>query len=109
MNTSPVAGVLFSVCRSMQNGQQLTDCGGVNKYVNTYITKMDEQNYVVINIDSENNGYLVTKGSFLHNTKVTGSKINKEKDRKSKRGANHSQGQCISLMEEYYHIFECPE
>jgi hypothetical protein len=33
MNILSVEGYTFSVCRSMQNLQQLTACNGVNKYV----------------------------------------------------------------------------
>ena len=69
MNMSPVEGKTFSVCESMQNIQMLTDCGGVNKYVCKYIGKIDEQNYVVIYVDGKSQ--LVTKGQFLHNTKIS--------------------------------------
>ena len=68
-NMSPVEGKTFSACLSMQNIQTLTDCGGVNKYVCKYVGKIDEQNYVVVYVDGK--GQLVTKGQFLHNTKIT--------------------------------------
>ena len=45
---SPVEGYTFANCRSMQNIQILTQCGGVNKYVCKYIGKVDKQNYVVV-------------------------------------------------------------
>ena len=69
LNMSPVEGKKFSACQSMQNIQMLTDCGGVNKYICKYIGKIDKQNYVVIYVDG--NGQLVSKGTFLHNTKIT--------------------------------------
>ena len=68
-NMSPVEGKTFSACLSMQNIQTLTDCGGVNKYVCKYVGKIDEQNYAVVYVDGK--GQLVTKGQFLHNTKIT--------------------------------------
>ena len=61
---SPVDGYLFVACRSMQNVQYLTLCGGVNKYVVKYIGKIDEQNYVIICTDSSKNGKLVSKAFF---------------------------------------------
>ena len=69
LNMSPVKGKTFSACLSMQNIQTLTNCGGVNKYVCKYIGKIDKQNYVVVHVDGK--GQLVTKGQFLHNTKIT--------------------------------------
>jgi hypothetical protein len=109
MNMSPVEGRIFSVCRSMLNVQQLTECGGVNKYVNKYITKIDEQNFVIVNVDGQRNGALVTKSQFLHNTKVVSSKINEDKAKENMRGNDHPQGRAISLMEMYHHIFKYPE
>lgn len=50
LNMSPVEGKTFAVTRAMQNAQLLTDCGGVNKYVCKYIGKIDEKNYVIVNI-----------------------------------------------------------
>ena len=80
VNMSPVEGKTFSVCRSMQNTQMLADCGGVNKYVSKYIGKIDEQKYIVVHVDGR--GQLVTKGQFLHNTKITLSKKNEDNARK---------------------------
>eukprot|EP00957_Ditylum_brightwellii_P072326 5497292-Ditylum_brightwellii.AAC.1 len=93
----------------MQNAQQLTECSGVNKYVNKYIIKMDQQNFVVINVNGQESGALVTKDQFLHYTKITGSKTNEEKKRKSKHGYDHPQGRASSLMEMYHHIFKYSE
>ena len=85
INMSPVEGYTFANCRSMQNIQILTQCGGVNKYVCKYIGKVDEQNYVIV---QANNAYgngsfsLSTKTTFLHNNKVSSSKFQEDKDRK---------------------------
>ena len=94
VNMSPVEGKTFSVCRSMQNIQMLTDCGGVNKYVCKYIGKIDEQNYVVMHVYGR--GQLVTKGQFLHNTKITSSKKNEDNARRKRRDFNHPQGRAVS-------------
>ena len=109
INMSPVEGYTFANCRSMQNIQLLTQTGGVNKYVCKYIGKIDEQNYIVVYTDKESNGSLVTKATFLHNTKVATSKINEDKERKSKKDNAYPQGRCISHMEMLHHIFRYPE
>ena len=49
-----------------------------------YIDKIDKQNYVVVHVDGT--GKLVTKATFLHNTKVKSSKIAKDKDRQKYNG-----------------------
>ena len=97
LNMSPVEGKTFSACLSMQNIQMLTDCGGVNKYVCKYIGKIDEQNYVVVYVDGK--GQLVTKGQFLHNTKITTSKKHEDDARAKRRDNNHPQGRAISQNE----------
>lgn len=107
MNMSPVEGKTFSVCRSMQNAQQLTECGGVNKYVCKYIGKIDENNYVVVNVDGK--GQLVTKAVFLHNTKVVTSKIHEDQAREKSRDNSHMQGRAISQMEMLHVMLKYPE
>ena len=85
INMSPVEGYTFANCRSMQNIQILTQCGGVNKYVCKYIGKVDKQNYVVVqsnNAHGNGSFSLSTKSTFLHNTKVSLSKFQEDKDRK---------------------------
>ena len=107
VNMSPVEGKTFSACRSMQNVQMLTDCGGVNKYVVKYIGKIDEQNYVVIYADGR--GQLVTKGQFLHNTKITSSKKNDDEARSKRRDNNHPQGRAVSQNEMVDLLLQYPE
>ena len=107
MNMSPVEGKTFAACQSMQNIQMLTDCGGVNKYVCKYIGKIDEQNYVVIYVDGK--GQLVTKGQFLHNTKITTSKKNEDDFREKDRFRNHPQGRAISQNEMVNLLLKYPE
>ena len=109
INMSPVEGYTFAICRSMQNLQQLILTGGVNKYVCKYIGKIDEQNYIVIFVDTETNGMLVTKATFLHNTKVTSSKMGEDKQRKQKSDSSYPQGRCISHMEMLHHMLKYPE
>jgi hypothetical protein len=70
-----------------------------HKYVCKYIGKIDEQNYIVVSVDGSKSGSLVTKSSFLHNTKVTSTKINEDKERETKRENKRVQGRAISQME----------
>ena len=85
MNISPVEGYTFTACQSMQNIQLLTQTGGCNKYVVKYLGKIDDQNYVIVYTDTHTNGILVTKRTFLHNTKVSTSKYNEMKMHDAKR------------------------
>ena len=79
MNISPVEGYTFAACRSMQNVQVLTATGGCSKYCLKYCAKIDEQNYVIVDVDGT--GKMVTKATYLHNTKVVSSKMGENKDR----------------------------
>lgn len=91
----------------MQNIQRLTHCGGVNKYICKYIGKIDEQNYVVVHVNGK--GQLVTKGQFLHNTKIRASKNNKDNARAKTRDCKHPQGRAISQNEMVHLLLKYPE
>ena len=69
VNMSPVESYTFSICQSMQNIQIMTNSGGCNKYCIKYIGKIDEHNFVIVYTDGNKNEILITKKSFLHNTK----------------------------------------
>lgn len=105
MNISPVDGYTFAVCKSMQNVQRLTGTGGCSKYVCKYISKIDEQNYVVIEVNGE--GRLVTKSTFLHNTKISSSKMAEDKARE--KDHKKPQGFCISHLEMLHNMLKYPE
>jgi predicted GIY-YIG superfamily endonuclease len=109
INMSPCEGRTFAICRSMQNIQNLTQSGGVHKYICKYIGKIDDQNYVIVYVDIQTGKSLMTKAAFLHNTKVTSSKINEDKERGKKKENGYPQGRCISHMEMLHHIFRYPE
>jgi hypothetical protein len=107
-NMSPVESHTFSNCRSMQNIQVLTQTGGVNKYVCKYIGKIDEQNYVVVKANSANGvPTLLTKSTFLHNTKIASSKMQEDKDRK--KDSSYPQGRYISHVEMLHQMLKYPE
>ena len=53
---------------------------------------------------------MVTKATFLHNTKVASSEINEEKDRqKNDRERDKPQGRIISQNEMVHHMLKYPE
>ena len=108
-NISPVIGYTFAATQSMQNAQVLTLANGANKYVAKYLVKIDEQNRVIIGCDAHRNGVLTSQSTFLHNTKVTTSKINEEKALSQQRNKNHPKGRAISLMEMYQVMLNYPE
>ena len=99
LNISPVESRTFCACKSMQNIQWLTVCGGLNKYICKYIGKIDENNYVIIRAHPHDPGVLISQKVFLHNTKISGSSINEMKALEEKRGKGHPKGRAISLME----------
>ena len=109
MNMSPVEGYTFAACRSMQNAQILTECGGVNKYVYKFIVKFNEHNFVVVSTDAHKNGSLVTKGTLLHNTKVKISKINEDKIHENRKDSNHAKCGTIIQMEILHVMLKYPE
>ena len=67
--------------------------------------KMDEDNYVVVSVEGA--GKLVTKAKFLHNTKITSSKMNEDKNIYKHR--KYPQGGFISHMEMLHVMLKYPE
>lgn len=98
-NISPVLGELFAATKSMQNAQILTNTNGCNKYVCKYLGKIDENNYVIVFSNPHYKNSVRVKSTFMHNTKISSSKINEEKALKKKRYSWHPRGQIISLLE----------
>ena len=74
-----------------------------------YIAKLDEQNYVVIKTDNFKNGCLVKKAVFLHNTKVTTTKIHENSEKEVSRDAKLRQGRCISHFEMIHQMLKYPD
>ena len=108
-NISPVISELFVACRGMQNIQQIFRCGGCNKYCVKYMSKIDEQNYVIVSVDGRENGVLVTRTEHLHNTKITSSKINEDQKREERRDSKMTHGRAISLCEMLHHMLKYSE
>ena len=81
----------FGYCQSMLNIQKITNTGGCNKYTIKYVGKIDERNYFIVHTDSHKNGQLITKSTFLYNTKFSSSKYNEEKLQEEKCEITHEQ------------------
>ena len=62
--------------------------------------------YLPIHINKKS---LVTKGTFLHNTKVTISNINEDKMCENRKDSNHAKGREINQMEILHVISKYPE
>ena len=106
---SPYESQTFCVCRSMQNCQRLDQAGGCCKYTCKYLGKIDKQNFVTVCTNKEKKGSLQTNSTYLHNTKITTSDIQQEKERKENRDNKHPQGRCISLTEMLHVMLRYPE
>ena len=109
VNMSPVDSYTFSICQSMQNIQLIKGTGGCNKYVCKYVGKIDEQNYVVVKANPKDSGQLITQSNFLHNTKVTGSKLNEDLARQRSKDKDKPVGRKISHMEMAHVMLKYPE
>ena len=105
LNMSPVEGYTFAACESMQDVQVLTGTGGCSKYVLKYIAKINEQNYCIVDVNGD--GELVTKSHFLHNTKVTSSKMGEDKQHEKYKYKNL--GRKIGNLEQIHVMLKYPE
>ena len=106
---SPYESQTFCVCQSMQNCQRLDQAGGCCKYTCKYLAKIDKQNFVKISMNKDNKGGLVTQSTYLHNTKVTTSDVQQEKEKEKEKNFKHPEGRCISLTEMLHVMLRYPE
>ena len=83
----------------MQNLQVLTDRSGGHQYVNKYISKVDKQNTVIVNAHPHKGNAVRLESQFLHNTKITTSAINEEKNHEKKRNSWHPTGAKVAVPE----------
>lgn len=107
---SPVDTNTFSTCRSMQNIQQLYGCGECCKYCCKYISKIDEQNYMHVAVGEH--GELIRKAYFLHNTKITSSKMAQDNEREKnekKKNKQEVHGRCVSVNEMLHQMLKYPD
>jgi hypothetical protein len=95
---SPCNNRLFAATKSNQN---LTFVTGyfASRYVAKYSAKIDESNRVYIGAGQQQQQQITLDLQHLNNTKVTGSKINAEKNLAKRKDSGHPTGRAISIME----------
>ena len=81
---SPVVTELFLLFLSMVNAQSVGHANGLAKYILKYVGKFDQGNRVTASANPHT-GSLQVGLQFLHNTKITTSRINEEKAFKKSR------------------------
>ncbi len=75
-NMSPVITELFGAIQSMQNAQVMTTTDSVACYVVKYVTQRDQNNQVTVAPSVYNSANMQVDTKFLHNSKITHSRIN---------------------------------
>jgi DNA replication protein DnaC len=95
---SPCNYRLFAATKSNQNLIYVTGWFAA-RYVAKYSAKIDESNRVYVGAGQEEANSIKLDLHFLHNTKITGSKINEEKGLAKRRDKHHPTGRAISIME----------
>jgi hypothetical protein len=95
-NMSPVNPVLFAATESMQNIQVVRNTNGVARYVVKYVVKKDEGNRITLGADFHSGARMNADEKFLHNTKITRSRINKEKALDKSKNRKRQSGRGIA-------------
>ena len=98
LNISPCNPIMFAATKSQQNLQVIGTKGMIN-YINKYISKLDEQNRVIINAHPHKNNGIRIECEFLHNTKIGTSAINEKKNFEMKRNRSHPTGKSMATTE----------
>ena len=80
----------------MKNTQRITKKIICNKYCIKYVSKIDELNAVIAYANSHKNGKMTKKSKFLHNTTLSISKKNEEKNLNSKRYSSYARGRAVA-------------
>ena len=108
-NMSPVNPKAFAATRSMQNLQILYGTNGVARYVVKYIVKLDQGNRCIVWADAHTGAVMRAEHQFLHNTKITSSKVNEEKAHEKSRKWHLPSGRVIAFTEIQQHLLGYPE
>jgi predicted GIY-YIG superfamily endonuclease len=106
---SPYESETFCICQSMQNIQRLDQAGGCCKYTCKYLAKIDKQNYISISVNKSDKNRLESNSTYLHNTKITSSDKQQQKEKVEDRDSKHPQGRCVSLTEMMHVMLRYPE
>jgi predicted GIY-YIG superfamily endonuclease len=95
---SPCNNRLFAATKSNQN---LTFVTGyfASRYVAKYSAKIDESNRVYIGAGQNHQNAMLLDVQFLHNTKISGSRISENKKMSRRKDGKHPTGRAISIFE----------
>ena len=98
-NMSPVIPEIFAATQSMQNAQVMTTTNGVACYVVKYVTQRDQNNQVTVAPSVHNSANMQVDTKFLHNTKITRSRINEDKAHQKSNRKHQPCGRAVSFPE----------
>jgi hypothetical protein len=98
-NMSPVIPELFGATQFMQNAQVMTTTNGVACYVVKYGTQHDQNNQVIVAPSVHNGTNMQVDTKFLHNTKITHSRINEDKAHQKSNRKHQPCGRAVSAPE----------
>lgn len=97
-NMTPVIGRVFAAVRSSMNAQICTSFG-TSRYLVKYLSKIDENNYVVFSAkQGAEDEFRVEKVNLL-NTKIASSAKNEDKKMNASRHKNRPRGRAIAQTE----------
>jgi hypothetical protein len=88
--------LLFAATESMQNIQVVRNTNGVARYVVKYVVKKDKGNRITLGADFHSGARMNADKIFLHNTKITHSRINKEKALEKSKNRKRPSGRGIA-------------
>ncbi len=98
-NMSPVIPETFGATQSMQNTQVMTTTKGVACYVVKYVTERNQNNQVTVAPSVHNSTNMQVDTKFLHNTKITCSRINEDKAHQKSNCKHQKCGRAVSAPE----------
>ena len=101
INMSLVESKTFFACRSVQNIQSLVHTNGINKYWCKYVSKIDQNDIIIVKANSHNSNKLQNEGYFPHNSKITTSAINEKKTSENKRSNKYPTGRAVAQQFHY--------
>ena len=85
--------------QSMQNAQVMTTTNSVARYVVKYVTQRDQNNQVTVAPSVHNSANMQVDTKFLHNTKITRSRINEDKAHQKSNRKHQPCGRAVSFPE----------
>ena len=97
-NMSPVLTELFLLFLSMVNAQLIGHANGIAKYILKYVGKFDEGTRVIASANAHT-GAVKVGSQFLHNTKITSSRMNEDKAFNQSRDKHLPHTRAMAILE----------